>query len=75
MKGKEYILKRGFLPFETNLWDRLFIGAITYFAVHLLWYRFLESWINIRVANILMLGVAFVIAKWGGERKCRIKKQ
>ena len=75
MKNKNYVKKRGFLPFETNLFDRLFIGAVVYFAVHLFWYRFLEEWITIRVANVLMLVVAFIIAKWGGQRKCRYQKQ
>lgn len=60
---------KGFLPFETNLFDRIFLGAVLYFAIHLLWMRFLEQLITIRVANVLMICVAVVIIIWGGERK------
>jgi predicted small integral membrane protein len=59
---------KGFLPFENNLFDRIFVSAIVYFGVHLLWMRFLERFITIRVANILMIGVAFVIIIWGGKK-------
>jgi len=57
--------KRGFLPFETNLFDRIFIGVVVYIGAHLLWMRFLEQFVTIRVAHVAMLGVAFVIVKWG----------
>ena len=57
--------RRGFLPMETNLFDRFFIGIITYVAVHLLWYRFLEQYIPIRVANIMMIGFLAAVMKWG----------
>jgi predicted small integral membrane protein len=61
--------RKGFLPFENNLFDRIFLGAVLYFAVHLLWMRFLEQFITIRVANVLMICVAVVIIMWGGDRE------
>lgn len=61
--------RKSFLPFETNLFDRIFLGAVLYFAVHLLWMRFLEQLITIRVANVLMICVAVVIIIWGGDRE------
>lgn len=32
----------GFLPFYTNLFDRIFIAVVILIAVHLLWLRFIE---------------------------------
>lgn len=50
---------------ETNLFDRIFIGAIISIAVHLLWMRFLETWIPLTVAHVICLILIYVIAKWG----------
>jgi len=57
--------KRGFLPMETNLFDRIFIGVVVFIAIHLLWMRFVESMIPLRVATLISLALMFVIAKWG----------
>ena len=38
--------KKGFIPIDTNWFDRLFIGVISFVALQLFWMRFLE---NIRV--------------------------
>ncbi len=57
VKGK----RRGFLPFETNPFDRVFVSVILTVAVHLLWMRFLEDQISLTVATILMLLVSAVI--------------
>lgn len=32
----------GFLPIETNVFDRVFIGVVVFVAIHLLWMRFAE---------------------------------
>ena len=34
--------RQGFLPFETNLWDRFFISGVFLVAIHLIWLRFVE---------------------------------
>ena len=56
---------KGFLPLETTRGDRIFIGAISFIAIHLLWMRFLESFIPLWVATILSIALAFVIIKRG----------
>ena len=57
VKGK----RRGFLPFDTNPFDRVFVSVILTVAVHLLWMRFLEEDITLTVATVLMLFVSAVI--------------
>jgi len=66
MESNNNVKRRGFLPIETNLFDRIFIGLIIHIAINLLWMRFLEQWIPLYVATLLGLGIIFVIAKWGG---------
>jgi predicted small integral membrane protein len=57
VKGK----RRGFLPFDTNPFDRVFVSIVLTVAVHLLWMRFLEEHITLTVATILMLIVSALI--------------
>ena len=47
--------RRGFLPFDTNPFDRVFVSIILLVAIHLLWMRFLEEHITLTVATILTL--------------------
>lgn len=49
IKGK----RRGFLPFDTNPWDRVFVSLLLMVAIHLLWMRFLAAHITLTVATIL----------------------
>ena len=65
MDGTESERRKGLLPFETNLFDRIFIALVVYIAAHLLWMRFLEPFLTIKVAHVAMLAVSFVIVKWG----------
>ena len=53
--------RRGFLPFDTNPFDRVFVSIILTVAVHLLWMRFLEAHIPLTFATILMLIVSVII--------------
>jgi predicted small integral membrane protein len=56
--------KQGFLPLETNWFDRFFIGVMGHVALNLLWMRFLEASIPLIVATILgILWIIFVIWK------------
>ena len=57
--------RRGFLPFETNLFDRVFIAAVLYIGAHLLWMRFIEQFLTIEVAHVAMLVVAVVVVRRG----------
>lgn len=53
----------GFLPIETNWFDRLFISVVIWVALSLFWFRFIEPLgLSIWIANALalMLGVWIV---------------
>ena len=56
---------RGFLPIVTNTFDRVFISVMLFVAIHLLWFRFLESFLSINIATVLTLVLAFIIVRWG----------
>ena len=58
-------MRQGSLPFETNLFDRVFIAAVVYIGAHLLWLRFIEQFLAIEVAHIALLAAAIVIVKRG----------
>ncbi len=55
----------GFLPIRTNLFDRVFIGAVIFVAIHLFWMRFLEAQISLYGATALSLVVGWVIVRRG----------
>ncbi|KAA1180148.1 hypothetical protein FP026_14940 [Rhizobium tropici] len=50
--------KAGFLPIETNWFDRLFISVVIWVALSLLWMRFIEPlglsvWIATAISAVL----------------------
>lgn len=53
--------RRGFLPFETNPFDRVFVSIVLGVAIHLLWLRFIEQYLPLTVATILSLVVLVII--------------
>jgi predicted small integral membrane protein len=54
----------GFLPIQTNAFDRVFIGVVVFVAIHLVWMRFIEASIPLYVATILSVLVgALIVAK------------
>jgi predicted small integral membrane protein len=56
--------KVGFLPIQTNAFDRVFIGVVAFVAIHLAWMRFVEASIPLYVATILSVLVgALIVAK------------
>ncbi len=55
----------GFLPIETNAFDRVFIGVVIWVALNLLWMRFLEDFIALPFATLLYLPVFFFIVLRG----------
>ncbi|RRI00737.1 hypothetical protein EH240_17145 [Mesorhizobium tamadayense] len=57
--------KSGFLPIETNWFDRLFISVVIWVAMSLLWFRFVEPMgLSIWISNVIALTLAtFIIAK------------
>ena len=57
--------RRGFLPIQTNAFDRGFIGAVLFVAIHLLWMRFLEAHLPLYGATVLSLIIAYIIIRRG----------
>ncbi|MEM7718506.1 MAG: DUF2160 family membrane protein [Pseudomonadota bacterium] len=58
--------KPGFLPIETNWFDRLFISVVIWIAMSLLWFRFIEPLgASIWISNLIALALAVVIIRKG----------
>lgn len=57
--------RRGFLPIETNKFDRVFISVILWIGISLLWMRFLEAMIPLWVSTALCLILAILIVRKG----------
>ena len=57
--------RKGFLPIETNAFDRVFISVVLLVAIHLLWMRFVEIYLPLWIATILSLVLAAVIVRKG----------
>ena len=64
----------GFLPFYTNAFDRVFIGAVILIGIHLLWLRFMEPQTAaeiaagarpIELATALSFLVGFFVVRYG----------
>ena len=56
----------GFLPIETNWFDRLFIAVVIWVALSLLWLRLIEPlWLSIWIATAISAVVGAVII-WRG---------
>lgn len=56
----------GFLPIETNWFDRLFISVVIWVALSLLWFRFVEPLgLSIWISNVIALGLAILIIRKG----------
>ncbi len=57
--------RRGFLPIETNTFDRIFISVILWIGISLLWMRFLESISPLWVSTVLCFVLAVIIVRKG----------
>lgn len=57
--------RKGFLPIDTNLFDRWFISVVCLVAIHLLWLRFVESILPIGFATVISIILGFAIIRWG----------
>lgn len=56
----------GFLPIETNWFDRLFISVVIWVALSLFWFRFVEPiGVSIWISNAIALAVAILIVTKG----------
>ena len=58
--------RQGFLPIETNWFDRLFISVVIWVALSLIWFRFIEPLgPSIWIANAIALALAALIITRG----------
>jgi predicted small integral membrane protein len=57
--------RTGFLPIETNAFDRGFIAVVVFVAIHLLWMRFLEAELSLYVATAISVVIGFFIVARG----------
>jgi predicted small integral membrane protein len=55
----------GFLPIQTNWFDRLFISIVLWIALSLFWMRFLEQSLPLWIANVIAFVVAVFIIRKG----------
>ncbi len=55
----------GFLPFYTNAFDRVFIGAVILIGIHLLWLRFMEPALPVEVATVISLVLGYYVVRRG----------
>ena len=56
----------GFLPIETNWFDRFFISVVLWVALSLFWFRFFEPLgLSIWTANVISFVAALFIIKKG----------
>ncbi len=56
----------GFLPIETNAFDRGFIGVVLFVAIHLIWMRLFEPLgLSLYIATALSLALAVLIIRRG----------
>ncbi|OSQ49432.1 DUF2160 family membrane protein [Thalassospira alkalitolerans] len=52
--------RNGFLPINTNTFDRVFIAVVLFVALALLWMRFIEPFAPLWIATVISL----VIGQW-----------
>lgn len=65
-KPKPKQSKPGFLPIQTNWFDRLFISVVIWIALSLFWFRFIEPLgLSIWISNVIALGLAVFIIRKG----------
>ena len=58
--------RRGFLPIQTNWFDRCFISVVIWVALSLVWFRFVEPLgLSIWISNAIALALAVVIVRKG----------
>ena len=57
--------RRGFLPFHTNTFDRVFVSVVAFVAIHLLWMRFLEAHLSLYIATAISVILGYFIVTRG----------
>jgi predicted small integral membrane protein len=57
--------RKGFLPIQTNTFDRYFISVVLYIGGHLLWMRFVEAFLPLWIATVLLIALGVMIVRKG----------
>jgi predicted small integral membrane protein len=57
--------RKGFLPIETNTFDRVFISIVLFVAISLLWMRFVEFYLPLWISTVISLILAAIIVRKG----------
>jgi predicted small integral membrane protein len=58
--------RRGFLPIETNAFDRVFISVVVFVALHLFWMRLLEpAGLSLYAATAISVVLGVIIVSRG----------
>jgi predicted small integral membrane protein len=61
-----FVGRTGFLPIQTNWFDRCFISVVIWVAISLFWFRFVEPvGLSIWIGNIVSLAFAVYIVRKG----------
>jgi predicted small integral membrane protein len=64
--SKVKVVRNGFLPMKTNLFDRIFIGVVFLIALSLIWMRFLEpKGFSLWISTGISLIVGIIVARKG----------
>jgi predicted small integral membrane protein len=57
--------RQGFLPIETNTFDRVFISVVLFVAISLLWMRFVEAYLPLWISTVISVGLGVWIVRKG----------
>jgi predicted small integral membrane protein len=57
--------RQGFLPIDTNTFDRVFISIILFVAINLFWMRFLEQHASLYIATAISIALGVLIVSRG----------
>jgi len=57
--------RRGFLPIETNTFDRVFITVVLFVAISLLWMRFVEAYLPLWISTVIAVALGAIIVRKG----------
>lgn len=61
----EHTGRQGFLPIETNTFDRVFISVVLFVAIGLLWMRFVEAYLPLWIAGVIGVALGVWIVRKG----------
>jgi len=65
-KARSQQQQAGFLPIETNWFDRLFISVVIWVALSLFWLRFIEPLgLSVWISTAISVALAVIIVRKG----------